>query len=67
VHHACQAVLLGAIQMKMDSHETKEVLDVIRMEYGMERQKFSAMMVVLIQKMPQELRQGDLSIPVHWS
>jgi hypothetical protein len=67
VWQAAQAVLLGAIQLKMNAEETKEVLHAVRMEFGMERSKFSEMMLALIRKMPAEFKRGDLSaIPMHW-
>lgn len=63
---AVQAVLLGAIQMDMRTDETKEVLDIIRQEFGMERKAFAEMVTVIIQKMPPELKQGRLERPIHW-
>lgn len=67
VWQAAQAVLLGAVKLGISSDETREVLHAIRLEFGMERSKFSEMMLVLIRKMPAELRAGDLSaIPMHW-
>lgn len=62
-HHAIQAVILGSIKLKLDTGEVKEVLDILRMEYGMDRQRWSETVVLLLKSIPTEYReQGRIII-----
>jgi hypothetical protein len=63
---AAQAVLLGSIKLKMALEEAREVLMVIRMEYGIERKQWAGMIVELIRAMPSEYKQGHFDRTIHW-
>ena len=55
-HSAIQAVLLGSIKLNLKLEECREVLDILRMEFGMDRQRWSGLIVTLLRSMPEEFR-----------
>lgn len=61
VHSAVQAVILGSIRMKLATHECKEVLDILRMEYGLSRERFASIVILMVKGLPEEYR-GDTRI-----
>lgn len=61
-HQAIQAVLLGSIKMNLSIEEYREVLDILRMEYGFGRQRWAETVVILLKSMPEEFRKQNQSI-----
>ncbi len=63
-HEAIQAVLMGSVKLNLATHECREVLDILRMEFGWDRQNWAATILLLLKSMPDEFReQGRILIP----
>jgi hypothetical protein len=55
-HSAIQAVLLGSIKLNLSTDECRGVLDILRMEYGIGRQRWSEIILHLLKAMPEEFQ-----------